>query len=135
VRVAAAVYLAYEEEAAARQRLVPLMKEQGFPGVWAALTLARRGDKSAMPRLLEASRISLTSASMDDLNLRTFQKRMAVLLSNSARASGLPAPPLPSQAEWDPSYSEALEAWWKQHAEKLTLADPWLPQLQAQRVD
>src|SRR3712207_8452126 len=35
VRVAAAVYLAYEDEAAARQRLVPLMKEPGFPGVWA----------------------------------------------------------------------------------------------------
>src|SRR5262249_17031750 len=50
VRVAAAVYLCYEDEAAGVAELRKLLALPEEAGGWAALTLARRGFKDAMPR-------------------------------------------------------------------------------------
>ncbi|MBM3881681.1 MAG: hypothetical protein FJ387_18470 [Verrucomicrobia bacterium] len=46
-----------------------------------------------------------------------------VLLSNSARASQVPAPHPPYQS------------WWEKHTQRMVLADPWLPQLERQRIE
>lgn len=123
VRVAAAVYLAFEDERAGMVRLTELAKLTGDPGTWAALTLARRGDKRAVPRLLEVFATDGDSG-MHGVPHRNLQKRARELLSNSAAASGLPQP-----------QANDHQAWWKQHAAKVTLHDPWLPALAKLKVD
>ncbi len=56
VRVAGAVYLCFEDAIAGTAALKRMTAADGDPGVWAALTLARRGDKDAVPRALEVFR-------------------------------------------------------------------------------
>src|SRR5262249_42599335 len=52
VRAAAAVYLCFENEAKGVAALKKMTKLEGDPGGWAALTLARRGHKDAVPRAI-----------------------------------------------------------------------------------
>jgi hypothetical protein len=137
VRVAGAVYLCYEDAEAGTAALKKLTPLEGDPGVWAALTLARRGDRTAVPRALEVFR-DLPAEQKDKLGgmagvpHRNLQKRVLVLLSNSARAGGVPQPALPENEE---KRLDALLKWWKQHAEKITPQDPWLKLLEKQKVD
>ncbi len=49
-----------------------------------------------------------------------------VLLSNSAKASGVP---LPQEGGTE------VEAWWREHGEKVRIHDPWLEMLDEQKVD
>ena len=80
--------------------------------VRAALTLARRGDRSVLPQLLK-------------IRFATeFRARLNVLLSNSAAASSLP----------QPGRTDLL-AWWQRHGAAVKLADPWLPALEKRKVD
>lgn len=64
-----------------------------------------------------------------------------VLLSNTAKASGLsqPQPPTP---EWRPDDEEPDHAvyeyflsWWEEYGTGAALHDPWLPILEGQKVD
>src|SRR5262249_40219233 len=54
IRVAGAVYLCYDDADRGMKELKKLTALEGDPGTWAALTLARRGDKDAVPRALDA---------------------------------------------------------------------------------
>ncbi len=56
VRVAGAIYLCFEDPVAGTAALKRMTSIDGDAGVWAALTLARRGHKDAVPRALEVFR-------------------------------------------------------------------------------
>jgi hypothetical protein len=137
IRVAGAVYLCFEDSEAGTAALKRMTAVDGDAGAWAALTLARRGHKDAVPRALEVFR-DLPPAdrhsvgSMADVPHRNLQKRVLVLLSNSARAGGAPQPAPPGQPA---SSFDSLLNWWKEHGDKLVLNDPWLAILEKQKVD
>lgn len=134
VRVAAAVYLTFDDEEAGKKRLRELMKLDGDPGVWAALTLARRGDKSSMPRALK---VLLTHGKRDRaFNHEGLLNRVWVLLSNSCSASGVPFPNIPAdEYEAMDNPGDDPLVWWEANRDKITLYDPWLPMLIEQKVD
>ena len=141
VRVAAAVYLLFEDKSAGLEGLKRMSALPGDPGAWAALVLAERGDKEALPRALEM--LSTTG----ELNMagaphRNLQKRLAVLLSNSAMASHIDQPPNLSEfdaetesAKHQMGVYEAYRNWWNSCQKKITLTDPWLETLDKQKVD
>jgi hypothetical protein len=137
IRVAGAVYLCFEDVAAGTAALKWMTAVDGDPGAWAGLTLARRGHKDAVVRALEVFRDVAapdqhSAGSMAEVPHRNLQKRVLVLLSNSARAGGTPQPVTPGQ----PAGSfDSLLAWWKEHGDKLVLNDPWLRILEKQKVD
>jgi hypothetical protein len=138
VRVAGAVYLCFEDRELGLQKLEELSRLDGDPGVWAALNRVRRGDKSAMPRALEVLKTvgELNMAGVQHCNL---QKRLIVLLSNTAEASGLKQP-RPQAVEMDnegqqSKIYQSYQSWWKANADKATITDPWLPILEKQKVD
>jgi len=135
IRVAGAVYLCFEDEPAGRHALRELLRLDGDPGGWAALTLARRGEKDAMPRLLHALRSPFTRKQRI-LRMNLFQETQ-VLLSNTAKTSSLPPPPtlrIPD-AGGVAHLREACEAWWREHGVKAKLADPWLPLCAERKID
>lgn len=146
IRVAGAVYLFFENPKEGLAKLRELANLPGDPGVWAALNLARRGDKSVMPRALQIF-ASEGKSNMEGVPHRNLQKRLLVLLSNSARHSKVPRPladfekskPSDNEGENEVTRSarqyEHLQKWWKQHQEKIELHDPWLPLLEKQKVD
>lgn len=145
IRTAGAVYLCFEDKPSGMTQLRVLQTLPGDAGVWAALNLARRGDKTAMPRVLRVFEASGKS-NMEGVPHRNLQKRVLVLLSNSAKKSALPQPLAdfqpPQESEEDDSenrYAQKLashlRAWWKQHEQKIELDDPWLPILEQQKVD
>lgn len=139
VRVAAAVYLCFESESQGKQALAKLTSLPGDAGAWAALTLARRGDKNALPRALQVlqEREPLEMAGVPHKNL---QKRVMELISNSANTSGIGLP-----NPWNPEYSSEetvafaiyadLYGWWQANADRITLRDPWLEMLAAKKID
>jgi hypothetical protein len=137
IRVAGAVYLCFEDVDAGTAALKRATAVDGDPGAWAALTLARRGHKDAVPRALEVFRDLAPvereqTGGMAEVPHRNLQKRVLVLLSNSARASGAAQPVTPGQ----PSSSfDSLLGWWKKHGDTLVLNDPWLGILEQQKVD
>ena len=61
--------------------------------------------------------------------------RALVLLSNSARKSKVPAPPLPLTEDEEKGFAAVLTKWWKTHQDKLTLHDPWMALLAKQKID
>ncbi|MCC6489681.1 MAG: hypothetical protein IT364_19460 [Candidatus Hydrogenedentes bacterium] len=134
VQVSAAVYLAFESETEGRKALEKFAAFPGDPGAWAALTLARRGRKDAVPRLLEVFGGNVDSWSLAVL-LRT---QAVILLSNSAVASGvpLPSPPAPSHPPAEAvDYAGYYLSWWREHEPKVRLYDPWFPVLADQKID
>ena len=145
IRTAGAVYLCFEDKQAGMTALRSLQAVPGDAGVWAALNLARRGDKTAMPRALRVFEAPGES-NMEGVPHRNLQKRVLVLLSNSAKKSAMPQPlanfqPPQSDEEEDSENRHAqklsshIRAWWKQHEQKIELHDPWLPILEQQKVD
>jgi hypothetical protein len=116
--------------------LKKLLVLEGDPGVWAALTLARRGQKVAVPRALEVFRAP-TDANSETSGMAgvlhgNLQKRILVLLSNTAHASNIPRPSLPEDEKQQMNY---LADWWKRYGDKAVLQDPWLKVLEPQKVD
>jgi len=92
VRVAGATYLCFEDEQEGLRARAGLMELPGDPGVWAALGLARRGNRSAMPRALEVFRPAPDPPIAHSMH-RNLQARLLVLLSNSAsKERGAPQP-------------------------------------------
>lgn len=142
VRCVGAVYLCFEDRELGMRKLEWLSQQDGDPGAWAALTRARRGDKSAMPRALEVFQTSGDSQHGTRSPLLSFhynlQQRLRVLLSNSAKASGLAQPQHPRQFEHDGQQAKVYEyylSWWNAMETKVGLSDPWLPTLEKQKVD
>jgi len=128
VRVASAVYATLAEDPEAPAVLQQLSRLDGGPGAWAALTLARRGDRSAVPRLLEVFRSAPDGESSRRARLL---ERAQVLLSNAAARAGVPQPPQFEEPA-EEVYS-AYRNWWSRYDTRLELHDPWAAELQ--RVD
>jgi len=139
IRVAGAIYLCFENRELGLQNLREFTRLEGDPGAWAALNLAQRGDKAAMPRALDVF-ASSGSYGMDGNSHRNLQQRLKVLLSNTAKHSGLPQPAegLPGGNSLEEQYRllhANYKAWWDRHADRATIHDPWLPLLEKQKVD
>ncbi len=66
---------------------------------------------------------------MVDVPGRNLSKRVLVLLSNSAKHSGI------EQAKLLERKPESVQAWWEANRSKVTIHDPWLEMLTEQRVD
>jgi len=148
IRVAGAVYLTFEDEQLGMKHLRELSGLKGDPGVWAALNLVRRGDKSAMPRALEVFDKEDSPGGMVGVPHRNLQMRLLVIISNSCKASGMEMPQIALASETRPvqvkDESLAQQApkkdnknleWWNQHKETITLSDPWLNELRKQKID
>ncbi|MCM3873537.1 MAG: hypothetical protein ND895_22870, partial [Pyrinomonadaceae bacterium] len=145
IRVAGSVYLTFENPQMGMARLEELMTLPGDPGVWAALNLARRGQKAAVPRALEVFATSGSRGHMSGVPHQNLQLRLMVLLSNSAAASKLPQPIPPVEPGYDvdadtwkkhqeSSYRYYAE-WWQANQSKIQLSDPWLKSLEQQKID
>ena len=141
VRTAGAIYLCYEDETAGREALRQCLALEGDPGGWAALALARRGEKDAVPRLIRSLAAPGSLGRIWVLRWNLLNDAQA-LFSNAAAASGLPAPP--TLDPWDglgwgdersAPFRAACEAWWREHGAKAKLADPWLPLCAEKKVD
>lgn len=140
IRVAGAVYLAFEDEEEGSALLRELQELDGDAGGWAALNLARRGRKPAMLRALELF-TSPGPSNMEGVPHKNLQRRLIVLLSNSAATSG--APEVENRLEayernGDGNFSEVARyyrEYWDQHGDAITLADPWLEHCALRKVD
>ncbi|MHC4502076.1 MAG: hypothetical protein ACYTFI_02140 [Planctomycetota bacterium] len=148
IRVAAAVYLCFENRKLGVRWLRKLSKLKGDPGVWAALTLARRGHASAMPRVLELFAPTGRENEEGIVIKSLLLDRVYVLLSNTCKASAIPypqPPPLsfPEQDDDgdfdDVSYQKSVYRyyvrWWRENRKRAVLSDPWFPILEKQKVD
>jgi len=111
IRVAAAVYLALEDE---EQGLPVLRGHLGQPddsGAWAAVSLISHGERSAIPRALELLRPSEAPRTQGNFH-EVLRGRLLVLLSNIAHESRVPPPPSPRKllkAEWIAEDRESVE--------------------------
>lgn len=128
-RTAGAVYLLPLSHAEAHAALEGCAKIPGEPGAWAALTLARLGQASAVQRVLDLEGREEAGASL--------RARLLPLLSNAARAARAPAPPLLNLYSHTPADQEKLRAWWEANQVRVGphLRDPWLEELAGQRVE
>jgi hypothetical protein len=137
IRVAGAVYLCFDDLETGMKELKKLTVLDGDPGAWAALTLARRGQKDAVPRALEVFREptekeKIARFGVKDAPHRNLQLRVLELLSNSAYASGVVQPTVSSTRD---AQTDALTKWWQKYNGKLMLSDPWLSILEKQQID
>jgi len=115
IRVAGAIYLAYEDESAGINALQELTNLDGDPGTWAALNLARRGMKEHVPRMLEAF-----APGADSWDIRhLLAARAEILLSNSAAYSEVPQPKPTKQL--DGRMATNYAAWWLRHDDEIVL--------------
>jgi hypothetical protein len=140
IRVAGAVYLCFEDEKEGTRALARFASLPGDPGAWAALNLARRGDKAAALRALDVFRTRSEITYTGQMH-RDLQARLLVLLSNSASRSSVPQPGrwsrdmfYPQDGDQTPVFEHYL-SWWRSHEAKLTLYDPWLPDLKRQKIE
>ncbi len=137
IRVAAAIYLSFENESEGVRTLRSFMELPGDPGAWAALNLARRGDKEAAYRALD-SFLRLPDPTVYDRLHRNLQKRLLVLFSNSAAVSGVPQPErwryVQDQDEEVRVYEDLVE-WWNTNSTKLVLSDPWFDEWRQQKIE
>jgi len=138
VRVAAGVYLTYEDSLEGISALRELARQSGFPGGWAATVLASRGDRGAVGRALQV--FDLPRSYSEGHHYAALQARLLVLLSNSAFRSGLGPPPANGALfrTGDPDHEAAvkeLKRWWKRVHGSIRLEDPWLPIFTRQKID
>ena len=127
MRATAASYSSALDFGKAKPVLDKLLQVESPAALYAAFALARRGEKPAMKKLIESIGNQLQPFSLEYL----WQSQALVLLSNSARTSGLPQP----VSDLSETSTKKLLAWWNAHQAKLKLADPWLPILQEQGID
>jgi hypothetical protein len=137
VRVVGAVYLAVWHDPRGVEALQKLALTTDRPGLLASLALARRGDRVAMDRVVQALG-ALDWINGEDVSYRlvdgAFQAEAKALLLNSAFASGIKIDPTLTSGS-ERLVSEKLKNFWKQHREVLRLRDPWLSELEARHVD
>lgn len=144
IRVAGATYLCFPDEEEGMRALRELTSLPGNPGVWAALTLARRGEKRVIPRALEAFAAQTDPHTSTDLN-RILRARIHVLLSNSTAGRNIPqpsCPPYPQDVQKDGVYDQwrnrlyaVLSEWWRDYGGRIELTDPWLDTLSQSKLD
>jgi hypothetical protein len=144
IRVAGAVYLCYENKEEGIARLREFVNLPGDAGVWAAINLARRGDRSVMPRALDVF-ATIGPSNMSGVPHQNLQKRVLTLISNSAHKSGIPQPSIAVEVSYIDSESARREkqkkihqdflAWWDVNKDRIVLYDPWLTSLELQKVD
>ncbi|MHB9108869.1 MAG: hypothetical protein ACYDCO_17600 [Armatimonadota bacterium] len=142
VRVTGAVYLCFEDHDAGMAALKELSVLEGDAGVWAALTLARRGDRSAVPRALQVfAPVSDYDRIMRSNAHNILQDRVMELFSNAAAQANITLPALPDDSG-NNTYQARANAlhqcylrWWEQHAERLDVRDPWMAYLEKQKID
>ncbi|MBC8479589.1 MAG: hypothetical protein H8D46_03915, partial [FCB group bacterium] len=141
LQVTGAVYLTLDGHQDGIIELQRLTSLEGDAGAWAALNLARRGDKIAVDRILEV----FNNEGYDNINLH---QRVMILLSNSAAASGLSTdqqpwkykPVDPEQDRYpdecgDNRHCQKYLEWWELYKNDITLYDPWFEIFEAQKVD
>lgn len=143
IRVAAAVYLYFDNERKAIKQLKQFMNLPGDPGIWAALTLARRGDLNALEKSFDVFKTE-GEKNMVGVPHRNLQKRLIVLLSNSAKYSNIPSfqtciknyntTSFNGDNNSDSKYDIILK-WWNEYGDDLKIHDPWLDELEKQKVD
>lgn len=148
IRVMAAIYLCFENKAEGLKHLRQHTRLPDDAGAWAALTLARRGEKEAMPRALEV----FVSKDEREPNLTPgrgnfrfiLQQRLLALLSNSAKRNGLPAFSFENYATSHPEFGageardfqiKAFQKWWTDHSATIELHDPWMAVLEKEKRD
>jgi hypothetical protein len=137
VRVAGAIYLSFENETEGVRALREAVNLPGDPGAWAALNLARRGDKEAAARALD-SFLLLSGPTFHDVPHRNLQKRLLVLFSNSAAASGVHQPePWRYVGDQDEQLRvhDDLVKWWNANASNLVLKDPWFDEWKRLKIE
>lgn len=137
VRVAGAIYLGFEDETEGVRALREAMNLPGDPGAWAALNLARRGDKKAAARALD-SFLLLSGPTSSDKPHRNLQKRLLVLFSNSAAASGVLQPErwrYVQDQEEQLRVHEDLVKWWNANASTIVLKDPWFDEWKRLKIE
>lgn len=137
VRVAGAIYLSFENEPEGVRALREFMSLPGDPGALAALNLARRGSKEAASRALDCF-LRVPDPTVYDRLHRNLQKRLLVLLSNSAAGSGVPQPGRWGYVEDQDEQlrvHENLVDWWNTNSAKLVLRDPWLDEWKRQKIE
>jgi hypothetical protein len=145
VRVAGAVYLCFEDEKAGLKELAKLTQLKDEAGAWAALTLARRGQKDAVPRVLDMFRPGAGARSgptgdRESHMHAALRVHALVLFSNSAQRSGVPQPEVRgikelARAEDIAADGATLQQWWQLHGQRIRLHDPWLETLSKQKID
>ena len=136
IRVVAASYLCFEDEDLGRKELKSLLKVEGDAGVWAALNLLRRGDKSVMLRALKIFDLEGRSWTQNRKIFRlTLQDRLWILLSNSCKFSKVELPKRERYSNFDPYLYKNMLSWWEENSAKITLHDPWLEDCKSQKVD
>ena len=144
VRVAAAVYLCFEDKQAGMRALRELSELPGIPGQWAAVVRIERGDKDAMPRALSILDPKLHPGQNAYLYSQVgiaMRDRTLVVLSNTARQHklSLPETDLNENVEDEDAaaahHFQKLTVWWKKNQDKVDLQNPWAAILEAQKVD
>jgi len=123
IRTGAAVYLCSEDLDQGMKTLEACAELPDVAGTWAAITLACRGQKSAMQRALRVFDFKGDPYNPELQSLWDKQGQLKALLSNSAKASGVPQPTAP------------YDAWWKKYGNKVTLHDPWLAEMDRLKID
>lgn len=141
VRTAAAVYLSFEDSTAGVAELRKLISEPGFPGAWAAVALASRGDKAAVLRALDCLQEE-DGVAVDGRYASDLRHRLRVLLSNSAARNGVELPPVWKARQYQPDSGPVgdtnwleYQAWWSQVRDQIVICDPWYPLLAHLKVD
>lgn len=143
IKVSAAAYLCFDDAKQGKEALRKLLTLDGDSGAWAAIVLASRGEKAAIPRAVQVMAVP-DDQSMNSMNHYNLQLRLRVLLSNVASASGINQPPGPSKEHYynEPErtiihkqWHESLSKWWEVNRDKIELLDPWAKILDEQKVD
>jgi hypothetical protein len=143
VRSVAASYLAMEDEDSGSARLRTAMASDVPAGWYAALSLARRGDKRAADFLVDnLEGFGLADGRVGRYAAAELQiaEQLLVLFSNSARSSGLAAPPdvrgaILNQARERYDREPAIRRWWHDVRGLIQLRDPWLEELRRLKCD
>lgn len=141
VRAAGAVYLSFEDSLAGVGALRAMTSLPGFAGIWASMSLARRGDREAADGLMARLDSPDPVPEAYRNHIRHQRLQLLSLLSNSARISGFTLPPLEDPeffGPYDKAYPKAvrdLRKWWAKARDRVVLSDPWLPVFASRGVD
>lgn len=144
VRVAAAVYLCFEDKESGLRELKKLSDMPGIPGDWAATVMIERGDKQAMPCAL--TMLDLELHKDDNLYVysalyRAMRDRALVVLSNTAFHHQLTLPKMrvaqkeEEVALVEAAYHQEMLGWWRKNRDKVELQNPWADVLEPQKID
>jgi hypothetical protein len=144
VRVAAAVYLCFEDKKAGLHELKKLFDMPGIPGDWAATVMIERGDKQAMQRALTMLDPELhkdDNPYVYSALYRAMRNRLLVVLSNTAFHHQLTLPKMrvaqkeEEVAVVEAAYHQEMLGWWRQNRDKVELQNPWADVLESQKID